>query len=25
MATKLKNLWWTYTEYVRFNDTMLGW
>ncbi len=25
MATRLKNLGWTYTEYVRFNDTMLGW
>lgn len=25
MATRLKNLGWTYTEYVRFNETMLGW
>jgi zinc D-Ala-D-Ala carboxypeptidase len=25
MATKLHNLGWTYTEYVRFNDRMLGW
>ena len=25
MATRLHNLGWTYTEYVAFNDTMLGW
>ena len=25
MATRLKNLGWTYTEYIRFNETMLGW
>ncbi len=25
MATRLHNLGWTYTEYVRFHDTMLGW
>lgn len=25
MATRLKNLRWTYTEYVRFQDNMFGW